>query len=158
MPLCLIHSAVAARLTNTVCPARKPWELLMVTTLDPIPTNSFVMLLEREALMWLLVPFPMFSTGRPLGILLRTNFVEETPEPLSTTLLLRSSPEEIRKVPFPSTTAPPPAAEASFKAAWMRAVWSPLDASKVTKVAMGDGRETSEEWYPAKLKSGRWLP
>lgn len=85
---------------------------LTATTLDPMPTNVFVMLLETEGFTWRLVPFPMLNTGcSPLGILLRDNFVEEMPEPLRTTLLLRLSPEEIEKVPFPNLTAPPPAAE-----------------------------------------------
>lgn len=85
---------------------------LTVTTLEPVPTKVFVMLLETEGFTWWLVPFPMLKTGCcPLGILLRDNFVEETPEPLRTTLLLTLSPEEIWKVPFPNMTAPPPAAE-----------------------------------------------
>lgn len=68
---------------------------LTVTTLEPMPTKAFVMLLVRAGLTWLLVPLPMLNTGCPLEIVLRTNFVEETPEPLRTTLLLTLSPEEI---------------------------------------------------------------
>lgn len=48
MPLSLIHFAVAARVTKTVWPALNPLVLLMVTTLEPIPTKLFVMLLDKE--------------------------------------------------------------------------------------------------------------
>lgn len=110
MPLSLTHLAVAARLTKTVCPARKPLALLTVTTLEPMPTKVFVMLLERVGFTRWFVPLPIVNTA-PLGIFFRENFVEETPEPLRTTLLVRLSPEEIGNVPFPNLTAPPPAAE-----------------------------------------------